>query len=141
MALTKEDIREEVRVAQAPMERTLNNLATSMEKLADHMIESKAIERSNEQKFIRVHERIDDNTHRMNEQTHSLVTLTTDVIPQLEREVTKNTLSSGVFWRFIFILATPLCGGIGTVLYLFQDSQKEQVKMMIEAVKLLGGAG
>ena len=142
MSLTKADIREEIKLAQAPMETTLNHLAASMEKLADHMIESKAIDRSNEQKFIRAHERIDDCNHRLNEQVHAVVTLTTDVIPPLERSSAKNSLSAGVFWRFIFILATPLCGGIGTVLYLFQSAQKDQATLLVEAIKalkLMGG--
>ncbi len=138
--LTSEDVRAVVRDEQAPIQKTLDRLANSMDKMADFMVETKASERANEQKFIRVHERIDDHDHRINAQNQGLMAVTTKVIPQIEQEVAKNTLSAGVFWKFIFMLVVPLCSGLGTVLYLFQQSQKSQMGAIVEAIKLIGKA-
>jgi len=52
--LTSEDVRAVVRDGQAHIEKTLDNIASSIEKMADFMAKSKAEEKANEQKFIRV---------------------------------------------------------------------------------------
>lgn len=137
MSLTSDDVRAVVRDEQAHIEKTLDRMADSMEKMADFMVETKASERANEQKFIRIHERIDDNDHRTNEHGEAIITITTEQIPHLSQEVAKNTLSTSVFWRFFFMLIVPLCSGLGTVLYVFNQSQKTQMEAVIEAIKMI----
>ncbi len=132
--LTSEEVRAVVRDEQAHIEKNLDRIAASIEKMADFMIETKANERANDQKFIRIHERIDNHDYRISEQNQGLITITTEVIPQIEQEVARNTLSSGVFWKFIFMLVVPMCSGIGTVLYLFQQSQETQMRAILEAI-------
>lgn len=132
--LTSEEVRAVVRDEQAHIEKNLDRIAASIEKMADFMIETKANERANDQKFIRIHERIDNHDYRINEQNQGLITITTEVIPHIEQEVARNTLSSGVFWKFIFMLVVPMCSGIGTVLYLFQQSQETQMRAILEAL-------
>ena len=140
MSLTSEDVRAVVRDEQAHMEKTLDRVADSIEKMAEFMVESKANERANEQKFIRVHERIGDNEHRINEQGEAIIKVTTGAIPRIEQAVAKNTLSTSVFWRFFFMLIVPLCSGLGTVLYVFNQSQKAQMDAIIEAIKMIAKA-
>lgn len=141
--LTTEDIRTVVRDEQTHrfdhIEKTLDRVADSMEKMSDFMIDAEANNRANDQKFIRVHERIEGHEHRINDVNQSILTITTDVIPGIEQEVAKNTLSSGVFWKFIFMLVVPLCSGVGTILYVFQSSQKAQISAIVEAIKLMAG--
>jgi hypothetical protein len=137
--LTSEDVREVVRKEQEHMEKSLDRMAVSIEKMADFMIESKASERANEQKIIRIHERIDSNDSRLNEMNRAMIAVTTEVIPHLEQEVAKNSLSSSVFWKFIFMLVVPMCSGIGTVLYLFQESQRAQLNAIIQALGNMSG--
>ena len=139
--LTSEDVRAVVRKEQEHMEKSLDRMAVSIEKMADFMIETKASERANEQKIIRIHERIDCNDTRLNQQSRTLMAVTTEVIPHLEKEVVKNTLSSGVFWKFIFMLVAPMCTGIGTILYLFQKSQETQLKSIIQVLGNVAGTG
>lgn len=137
MTLTSDDIRAVVRDEQAHMEKTLDRVADSIEKLAEFMVESKANEKATEQKFIRVHERIEGNEHRINEQGQSLLTLTTHEIPAIQQEVAKNTLSASVFWRFFFMLIMPLCSGLGGIFYIFNRSQEAQMQAIIDAIKLI----
>lgn len=132
--LTSEEVRAVVRDEQAHIEKNLDRIADSMEKMADFMIETKANESANDQKFIRIHERIDNHDYRINEQNQGLITIATEVIPHIEQEVARNTLSSGVFWKFIFMLVVPMCSGIGAVLYLFQQSQETQMKAILEVI-------
>lgn len=137
MTLTSDDIRAVVRDEQAHMEKTLDRVADSIEKLAEFMVESKANEKANEQKFIRIHERVDENAHRINEQAEGLLQVTTKVIPHIEQEVAKNTLSASVFWRFFFMLIMPLCSGLGGIFYIFNRSQEAQMQAIIDAIKLI----
>lgn len=137
MDLTSEEVRAVVRDEQAHIVKTLDRLAVSMEAMAGFMVEAKASERANEQKFIRVHERIDDHDKRVNDQNSAIIKLSTEVIPQIEQEVAKNTLSANVFWRFIFMIVVPLCSGLGAVLYIFRQSQETQMKAVLEAIKMI----
>lgn len=137
MSLTSDDVRAVVREEQIHTEKTLDRMADSMEKLVEFMVESKANERANEQKFIRIHERIDDDEHRINELGSALIKVTTESIPNIEQAVAKNTLSTSVFLRFLFMLIVPLCSGIGGILYAFNQAQKSQMDAVIEAIKMI----
>lgn len=138
--LTSEDVRAVVRDEQAHIEKTLDQIAVSIEKMADFMAKSKAEEKANEQKFIRVHERIDGHDHRINEQSQSLITITAELLPSLEQEVAKNTLSTGVFWKFLLMAVTPLVSGLGAVLWIFQKAQQTQNEAISRAISELAKA-
>jgi len=138
--LTSEDVRAVVRDEQAHIEKTLDNIAGSIEKMADFMAKTKAEEKANEQKFIRVHERIDGHDHRINEQSQSLITITAELLPSLEQEVAKNTLSTGVFWKFLLMAVTPLVSGLGAVLWIFQKAQQTQNEAISRAISELAKA-
>ena len=104
--LTCEQVRMVVREEQIHIEKSLEKIAASMEKMADFMIETKSIESANREKFVRLHERIDNNESRINEQSQSFINLSHDV--------TKNTS----FWKFAFMIIVPVCTAIGTMIFI-----------------------
>lgn len=87
---------------------TLQSLSVSMTKLSDFMVEQSAQSRANEEKLIRIHQRIDNNEHRVNHIEQSLITLTTEVIPQIEQDAA----IKGEYWKIVAAIALPLAAGL-----------------------------
>jgi len=138
-ALTTEEVRVVVRDENVHIEKSLSRVADSLDEMGRVMIEIMSSSRENDQKIIRIHERLDVSDQRINEQMQSLLTLSTDVIPGIEQEVAKNSLSSAVFWKFMLGVIIPISTSLGAVLYLFQQSQKTQMSSLISAIKSTAG--
>lgn len=133
--LNANDVRDVVRDEQKHLEKSLDRMAISVEKMADFMLQTKISEKENEQRLIRIHERFENDECRINELNRSLLTITTDVIPELEKEVAKNSMSTGIFWKLVLLITVPFCLSFGGTLWMVDNAQDQNTKQTVRAVK------
>jgi len=123
----------ELKAEQRRMNLTMADIASNVKKLTDFMVEQSAQSRANEEKFLRIHHRIDEADKRQHEQERSMIALTTEVIPSIERDAAVR----GAFWKMVGAVSIPVGTAIGSVVWattkLNGDSVKE-LSLLKEAV-------
>ena len=128
MEITPESIRKVVLEEQyqrfESIERTLEKMANSCEKLAQSTAESIAEHKVNNEKFKQINYRFDHQDERINEVTKNINLVSTKIIPEMQKTVLQNSLTAKVFWKFLLIAGTPVCGGIASILFVFQKAQQ-----------------
>jgi len=139
--ITTESIRQVVRDEQAPrfksIENAIEKMANSCERMAELTAESISEHRITNEKHKQVRQSIDSQDERISEITRSVNSITTNIIPDMQRSIDQNSLTAKVFWKFLLIAGTPLCGGIGSILFLFQKSQESQNVVIAKAITSL----
>lgn len=129
--LTPESIQVVVQEYLKPINSALQRMADAMADLGKSQAEMLADSRANEQKFIRVYERQDETDRAARDLDAAMLTLTTKVIPEIEQQIAKNTLSTGIFWKGIFLFVGPLCSGMGAMFLLFHNAQKANMAAQV----------
>lgn len=126
----------ELKAEQRHMNSTMADIADNVKKLTDFMVEQSAQARANEEKFLRIHQRIDDAEKRQREQEHSLLTLTTEVIPSIERDAAVK----GAFWKMVGAVSIPVGTAIGSIVWAttkFNGDSAKELSLLKEAVQAL----
>lgn len=115
------------------MNATMINIAENVKKLTDFMVEQSAQTRANEEKFLRIHQRVDDLQHRQDEHDRSMIVLTTDVIPSIERDAAVK----GAFWKMVGAVSIPVGTAIGSIVWATSKVNTDELKLLREAIDAL----
>jgi len=121
----------ELKVEQRHMTVAMSEIAESVKKLTQFMMEQHAVSRANEEKFTRLHARIDANQDRICEQERSMNTMTTEIIPSIERDAAVK----GAFWKMVGAVSIPIATAIGTIVW--ATSRFNDQSALTEAVQTL----
>ena len=135
-----EEVRAVVRDENRHLEQAITRLTESVDRVVHTVAELAAQSKANDEKFVRVHERIDEVHHMFEDTNRAMLTITTDTLPELETSVAVNSFSAEKMWKIAFVVAVPLVSGMWAVLDSFSASQKEQTAIIAEAVRLLATA-
>ena len=137
-SISQEDVREIVQAENKHIEKSLSRLADSVEKMVTAVNELAIQSKVTEEKFTRVHERIDEAQTAANQANQSIMTMTTQVLPDLEANVAVNSFSSQKMWKIAFAITLPLILGAWGVLERFNSLQSDQIKIIADAISKLG---
>jgi hypothetical protein len=116
--------------------KTMERVAKNVEKLTEFMVESSAQARATDEKFLRLHEQIDNVGHRTDENTHSINTMMTEIIPDLERDAAVK----GQNWKIAGAVAVPICTVVGTGLWWVAKLQAEALTSRAGEAEALASA-
>jgi len=136
--ISTEDVRGIVREENHRLEKTMSRLADSVEKMVAAVNELAIQSHVTEEKFTRVHERIDEIQNSVSLVSKGLMTVTTEVLPELEATVAVTSFSSQKMWKIAFAITLPLIVGAWGVLERFNSLQADQMKTIVSALKELG---
>lgn len=126
----------ELKAEQRHMNTTMMDIADNVKKLTDFMVEQSAQARANEEKFLRIHQRIDDGEKCQREQEHSLTVLTTEVIPSIERDAAVK----GALWKMVGAVSIPVGTAIGSIVWAvtrFNNDSAKELSLLKEAIQAL----
>ena len=126
----------ELKAEQRHINSTMKDIADNVKRLTDFMVEQSAQARANEERFLRIHQRIDDAEKRQGEQEHSVTVLTTEVIPSIERDAAVK----GAFWKMVGAVSIPMGTAIGSIVWAtcrFSGKEAEELSLLKEAVQAL----
>ena len=118
------------------MSATIESIADNVKKLTEFMVEHSAQSRANEEKFSRTHHRINDLEERVRDLEHSLMTLSTDVIPSIKSDAAVK----GAFWRMVGAVSIPVMGCLWSVIWAmnkFADNSARDIALIKEAAQTL----
>jgi cell division septum initiation protein DivIVA len=105
--------------------------------MAELTAESIAEHKVTNEKHKQIKQSIDSQDDRINEITKSVNSITTEIIPEMQKCIDQNSLTSKVFWKFLVIAGTPICGGIGSILFVFQKAQESNNTDLAKALAQL----
>lgn len=123
--LTRETIRKVVKNELDPVTKLLEDLVKANG-------DTKAIHLANEQKFLNVQRMLEMKDRQMEKISNTVFTLTTQVIPGIEKAVAQNTFSFSFFLKLFFGIIIPFATAMLGTLYMLQ---KEQVEIIESAIK------
>lgn len=134
MTLNAEEVRSIVREENRAMREAITELSGSMKQLSEGLQRLIASERVTDEKFTRVHERVDVAEDLAKQANESNNHLTSHVLPQMENQITVNAFSVRSFWLAI----TPvlgIAGAIITFLYLHIGQKDALIIGMLKAAQ------
>ena len=130
--VSSEDVRSIIQQENQIMKETMNKLAKSMDRMAESLIQLTTQSSVNEEKFVRVYQRIDD-THKLaNETNKGLLAVTTEILPDLETKVALNSFTLNKMWKISLIIAAPIIAGLWALLERFHSVQSAHMTTVIK---------
>jgi len=118
------------------MNGSLTEMAKNMKELTAFMVEQASQAKANEEKFLRIHERIDANERESRDLEGSLLELTTRVIPAIQTEAAVK----GSYWKIAAAISLPVATVVGSVLWAISTgstSTDAKIAALITAVEAL----
>lgn len=133
--ISKDEVRDVVREENKDLSSNMARMIDSMEKMAGAIGELTAQSKANDEKFNRVHERIDEIGTLASNSNNQVVDILSNRLPEIEATVAVNSFSSDKVWRFALVVAVPLVGGMWAVFERLNSAQLEQAKLIATALK------
>ncbi len=136
-SITQDHVREIVREENKYIEKTMTRLAESVEKMVEAVNKLAIQSHVTEEKFTRVHERIDNIKDLANAANKGVMSITTEILPDIEANVAINSFSMNKMWKIALAITLPLLGGAWVMVERFNNVQAGQTKILMDAIKEL----
>jgi len=136
--LTREHVQEIVRAENQSLSKTMETLALEVGNMAK-AVNKIAIQSSvNEERFNAVNGRIDGITKTLNDTNTRLVSIGTEILPDLEAKVAVVSFSANKIWQLALTISAPLAVVAWTLIERQNTIQLSHLKIMVQAIEKMG---
>jgi len=136
--ITREHVQEIVRAENLSLAKTMEKLAEEVGNMAK-AVNKIAIQSSvNEERFNAVNERIDVVTKTLNDTNARLMSIGTEILPDLEAKVAVVSFSANKIWQLALTISVPLIGVAWTLIERQNTIQLSHLKIMVQAIEKMG---
>jgi len=101
-------------------------LANSVDKMAQGINDLNINSRVTDEKFTRVHERIDG------------IQNVSEILPELKSSIAVNTFSFNKMWKIALVIISPMIAGLWLIINQINSTQTAQGKLISDAISNIG---